>query len=87
MIYIAIPCIVFWQIPHPLVSVTKDGCIGLLKNINNYISNQVTQIRNTPTVTERKDLICETSLIENISHQKKGEYDLYIHTYIHSMDQ
>jgi len=30
MTYITILYIVFGQIPHPLVSVTKDGSVGLL---------------------------------------------------------
>jgi hypothetical protein len=30
MTYVAISYIVFWQIPHPVVSVTKDGSVGLL---------------------------------------------------------
>jgi len=60
-----------------LESIVQNGEECALQLVNYYISNQVTQIRNTSTITERKEVICETSLIDNFSHQNNGEYDLY----------
>jgi hypothetical protein len=63
-----------------LESIVQNGEEFALQLVNYYISNQVTQIRNTSTISEGKEVICETSVIDNFSHQNKGEYDLYIYT-------
>jgi hypothetical protein len=62
-----------------LESIVQNGEECALQLRNYYTSNQVTQIRNTSTITEGKEVICETSLTDNFSHQNMGEYDLYIY--------
>jgi hypothetical protein len=65
---------------NTLASIVQSGEKCAQQLVNYYISNQVPQIRSTSTITEGKEVICETSLTDNFSHQNKGEYDLYIYT-------
>jgi len=65
---------------NTLESIVQNGEKCALQLVNYYISNQVTQIRSTATITEGKDVMRETSVTDNFSHQNKGEYDVYIYT-------
>ena len=65
---------------NTLESIVQNGEKCALQLVNYYISNQVTQIRSTATITEGKDVMRETSVTDNFSYQNKGEYDVYIHT-------
>jgi hypothetical protein len=44
--------------------------------VNNCVINQVTQIRNTSTITDSEEVIPATFLIDNFSHQHSDDTNL-----------